>query len=87
MKRFIIGGLAALFIGVTLTATFATPVAADWFHVLNTMGWKETKAEHYKVPASGIDVRVYEWDTLDAKHRCVMAFASKGPVGMQCFSN
>ena len=44
---------------------------------------ESVKSRYYKVEARGTDVRVYEFNRKDGMV-CVMAFANKAPVGIDC---
>jgi hypothetical protein len=74
-------------IAMAAALTFAAPANADWSLFEGQSFPEQTLDEKYALPTAGWDVRVYEWTPKgSADTACIMVFAEKGPVGMQCFA-
>jgi hypothetical protein len=70
----------------SILAILAFPVFAQdgsWLFGQSLEDRKNDSA--YQMETAGWDVRVYEFTPeANSKYTCIMAFASKGPVGFQC---
>lgn len=76
-----------LMLAAALGVVSCSPAYADVWTFLKNSTLEEHKTDQaYRVPALGLDLRVYEWSPKsNPETTCVAAFGQTHPVGLQCF--